>query len=225
MYDTIVIGAGIMGGAAASNLAKAGASTLVLEQFSRGHTFGSSHGDNRIIRLIYEKQFYTELMKHAYTEWREVEKESGKDLLFTTGSVIIGPEGHDYLHDMRVSLNAAGVESEWWDQRQLADCFPQFRIGDSVAVLWQKDTGFLSASMCVLAYLQLAEAHGAEVRENTSVIEINWQGTHPEVITTEGRFQGKKVILTTGAWTGQILSELNLPLTVTLAAGCLLSTN
>ncbi|MYE89912.1 FAD-dependent oxidoreductase, partial [Candidatus Poribacteria bacterium] len=101
MYDVIVIGAGVMGSATAYYLAKAGASTLVLEQFSRGHTFGSSHGDNRIIRLIYEKQFYTELMKHAYAEWREVEKESGKDLLFTTGSVIIGPEGHDYLHDMR----------------------------------------------------------------------------------------------------------------------------
>ena len=76
-------------------LPRQGASTLLLEQFSRGHTFGSSHGDNRIIRLIYEKQFYTELMKHAYAEWRKVEKESGKDLLFTTGSVIIGPEGHE----------------------------------------------------------------------------------------------------------------------------------
>ena len=65
MYDAIVIGAGVMGSATAYYLAKAGANTLVLEQFSRGHTFGSSHGDNRIIRLIYEKQFYTELMKYA----------------------------------------------------------------------------------------------------------------------------------------------------------------
>ena len=199
MYDAIVIGAGVMGSATAYNLAKAGASTLVLEQFSRGHTFGSSHGDNRIIRLIYEKAILYRIDEaHAYAEWREVEKESGKDLLFTTGSVIIGPEGHDYLHDMRVSLNAASVESEWWDQRQLADRFPQFRIGDDVEVLWQKDTGFLYASGCVLTYLQLAEAHGAEVREDTPVTEINWQGTHPEVITNGERFQGKKVIVTAG---------------------------
>ena len=129
MYDAIVIGAGAMGSATAYYLAKTGASTLVLEQFSREHTFGSSHGDSRIIRLIYEKQFYTELMKYAYAEWRELEKASGKDLLFTTGSVVIGPKGHDYLHDMRVSLDAAGVESEWWNQRQLSDRFPQFRIG------------------------------------------------------------------------------------------------
>ena len=215
MYDAIVIGAGIMGSATAYYLAKAGASTLVLEQFSRGHTFGSSHGDNRIIRLIYEKQFYTELMKYAYAEWRELEKVSGADLLFTTGSVVIGPEGHNYLRDMGTSLDAAGVESEWWDQRQLSDRFPQFRIGNGVDVLWQKDTGFLYASACVLTYLQLAEAYGAAVREDTPVIEINWQGTHPEVITKGERFQGKKVIVTAGGWTGQILSELNLPLTVT----------
>ena len=198
MYDAIVIGAGIMGSATAYYLAKAGASTLVLEQFSRGHTFGSSHGDNRIIRLIYEKQFYTELMKYAYAEWRELEKVSGADLLFTTGSVVIGPQGHDYLRDMRVSLDAAGVESEWWDQRQLSDHFPQFRIGDGVDVLWQKDTGSLYASACVLTYLQLAEAYGAEVREDTPVIEINWQGTHPEVITEGERFRAKKVIVTAG---------------------------
>ena len=57
IYDAIVIGAGGMGSAAAYHLACAGARTLVLEQFSRGHAFGSSHGDSRIIRLAYEKQF------------------------------------------------------------------------------------------------------------------------------------------------------------------------
>ena len=78
MYDAIVVGAGVMGSATAYYLAKTGASTLVLEQFSREHTFGSSHGDSRIIRLIYEKQFYTELMKYAYAEWREWKRHRGR---------------------------------------------------------------------------------------------------------------------------------------------------
>ena len=215
MYDAIVIGAGAMGSATAYHLAKSGARTLVLEQFSRGHTFGSSHGDTRVIRLVYDKQFYTELMKSAYAEWRDLEKASGKDLLFTTGSVVIGHEGHEYPHKMRTSLDAAGIESEWWSQRQLAERFPQFRIEDGMNVLWQKDTGFLYASACVLTHLQLAEAHGAEIREDTPVIGLDWQGDNPEVITKGERFRGKKVIVTAGGWAGQILSELNLPLTVT----------
>ena len=73
IYETIIIGAGGMGSAATYHLARAGADILTLEQFQRGHTLGSSHGDNRIIRFFYDKQFYTELMKTAYDEWRKLE--------------------------------------------------------------------------------------------------------------------------------------------------------
>ena len=64
IYDAIVVGAGGMGSATAYHLAKSGADVLVLEQFQRGHTFGSSHGETRIIRFFYDKPFYTELMKN-----------------------------------------------------------------------------------------------------------------------------------------------------------------
>ncbi|MCH8295949.1 N-methyl-L-tryptophan oxidase [Candidatus Poribacteria bacterium] len=215
MYDAIVIGAGGMGSATAYHLAKSGAKTLLLEQFHRGHTFGSSHGDTRIIRLVYEKQFYTELMKSAYAEWRALESVSGKALMFVTGSVLITPDGHEYSTSIRASLEAAGIESEWWSPKQLASRFPQFRIDKNQSVLWQKDTGFLHASECVLTHLQLAEGHGAEVREQTAVTGIDWERDVPEVITEGGRLRAKKIVVTAGAWAKQLLSKLNLPLTVT----------
>ena len=81
IYDTIIIGAGGMGSAATYHLAKSGADILSLEQFHRGHTLGSSHGDNRIIRFFYDKHFYTELMKTAYEEWGNLESASGKKTL------------------------------------------------------------------------------------------------------------------------------------------------
>ena len=205
-----------MGSAAAYHLAKCGAKTLVFEQFSRGHTFGSSHGNTRIIRLVYNKSFYTELMKSSYACWRDLERESGNKLLFITGSVVIAPEGHDYAVNTRASLDAAGVESEWLSQDELASRLPQFNIRPSgMIVLWQKDGGFLHASECVTTHLQLAEEHGAEVRENTSVTEVNWQRSYPEVITKGERFRGKKLVVAVGPWTGRTLPDLNLPLTVT----------
>ena len=137
IYDAIIIGAGGMGSATAYHLAKSGADVLVLEQFQRGHTFGSSHGETRIIRFFYDKPFYTELMKTAYAEWRDLESVSGKSLLFITGSVGIGAKGNPYGRATRQSLDAAGVESEWWDVAQLAGRFPQFRLtgnmGDSLS--------------------------------------------------------------------------------------------
>ena len=220
IYDAIVIGAGGMGSATAYQLAKSGADVLVLEQFQRGHTFGSSHGETRIIRFFYDKAFYTELMKTAYAEWRALESASGKSLLFITGSVGIGAKGNPYGRAARESLDAAGVESEWWDAAELAERFPQFRVTNDMDILWQKDTGFLRAAECVSTHLQLAEQHGATVREETAVTDIDWQADVPTVQTEDGQFHGKKVVVTAGAWAGTLLAELDLPLTVTKQQVC-----
>ena len=219
-YDAIVIGAGGMGSATAYHLAKSGVNVLVLEQFQRGHTFGSSHGETRIIRFFYDKPFYTELMKTAYAEWRDLESVSGKSLLFITGSVGIGAKGNPYGRATRQSLDAAGVESEWWDTTQLTERFPQFRVLNDMEILYQKDTGFLRAAECVATHLRLAEQHGAVVREETRVTNIDWQTDVPTVRTENGQFQGRKVIVTAGAWAGILLSELDLPLTVTKQQVC-----
>ena len=220
IYDTIIIGAGGMGSATAYHLAKSGADVLVLEQFQRGHTFGSSHGETRIIRFFYDKPFYTELMKTAYAEWRALESVSGKPLLFITGSLCFGTKGNLYGRAVRQSLDAAGVESEWWDAAQLAERFPQFRVSNDMDILWQEYTGFLHAAECVLTHLQLAEQHGATVREQTPVTDIDWQVDIPTVRTENDQFHGKKIIVTAGAWTGILLSEMNLPLTVTKQQIC-----
>ena len=220
IYDAIVIGAGGMGSATAYHLAKAGADVLVLEQFQRGHTFGSSHGETRIIRFFYDKPFYTELMKTAYSEWRDLESASGKQLLFITGSVSLGKSGNQYTAAVRQSLDAAGVESEWWDAEQLVKRFPQFRVSNDMDILWQKDTGFLYASECVLTHQQLAEQYGTEVRENTPVVRIAWQEDIPAVYIENGQFRGRKVVVTAGAWTSSLLKELSLPLTVTRQQVC-----
>ena len=220
IYDVIVIGAGGMGSASAYHLAKSGADVLVLEQFQRGHIFGSSHGPTRIIRFFYDKAFYTELMKTAYAEWRDLESVSGKSLLFITGSVCLGASGNPYGRTARQSLDAAGVESEWWSATQLSERFPQFRVSNNMDILYQKDTGFLYASECVSTHLQLAEQHGATVREESPVTGIDWQAEVPTVCTESDQFHGRKVVVTAGAWTGKLLAELELPLTVTKQQVC-----
>ncbi len=220
IYDTIIIGAGGMGSASAYHLAKIGADVLVLEQFQRGHKFGSSHGETRIIRFFYDKPFYAELMKTAYSEWRGLESASNKQLLFTTGSVNLGENGDSYMQSLKQSLDVTDVDCEWWEQIQLSERFPQFSVSDNMDILWQKDTGFLYASECVLTHLQLAEQHGATVLENTRVIKIDWQTDFPTVHTADKQFQGRKIVLTAGAWTSYLLRELNLPLSVTKQQVC-----
>ena len=209
-----------MGSATSYHLSKSGADVLVLEQFHRGHTNGSSHGETRIIRFFYDKPFYTELMKTAYEEWRDLESKSGKQLLFITGSVCLGERGNQYVSDVQKSLDAGAVDYEWWDDAQLVNRFPQFRISDDMDILWQKDTGFLYASECVSTHLKLAEQHGADVGENTTVTNIDWQAELPTVYTENNKYHCRKVVVTAGAWTSHLLNTLNLPLTVTKQQVC-----
>ncbi|MCG9126959.1 N-methyl-L-tryptophan oxidase [Candidatus Poribacteria bacterium] len=220
IYDTIIIGAGGMGSAATYHLAKTGANILTLEQFQRGHTLGSSHGEARIIRFFYDKPFYTELMKTAYAEWRDLENVSGKQMLFITGSVNLGEKGNEYGESVRKSLDTKHVEYEVWDKTQLKERFPQFQVTDEMEIIWQKDTGFLYASECVSTYLKLAENLGATIRENTPVIRIDWEADIPTVLTEDNQFHARKVIVTAGAWTSYLLKDLELPLTVTKQQVC-----
>ncbi len=219
-YDVIVIGAGGMGSATAYHLAKSGANVLVLEQFHRGHKFGSSHGETRIIRFFYEKPFYTELMKTAYQEWRDLEASSGKQLLFITGSVNLGKSGNEYVMSVRKCMEAAGIQSEWWDANKLRQEYPQFNNTKEMDILWQKDSGFLYASECVSTHIQLAEKLGADIHDRTPVTHIDWQADIPIVHTIENQFRCNKVVVTTGAWTSSLLTELTIPLTVTKQQVC-----
>ena len=215
MYDTIIIGGGGMGSAAAYHLAKSGARVLLLEQFQPGHKRGSSHGETRGIRLSYDKFFYTQLMQTAYAEWRALEKLARRQLLFISGGITIASPSHPMLTATWDSLRNAGVAAEWWDAAQLAQRFPQFCVSADTAILWQKDSGLLHASACIAAHLQLAEQHGAEIRPDTPVTRLDWQGELVAVHTESEILQANKVVVTAGAWTGQLLAELNLPLTVT----------
>ena len=78
-YNTIVIGMGGMGSAAAYHLARRGQRVLGLEQYDVPHDQGSSHGYTRIIRMAYyEHPSYVMLLRRAYELWREIEEQVGR---------------------------------------------------------------------------------------------------------------------------------------------------
>jgi len=99
-YDTIVLGLGAMGSAALYQLAKRGNKVLGIEQFNSPHHFGSSHGETRIIRqAIGEGAEYVPLVLRSYDLFREIEKESGRQVLTVTGGLIISSRAaKSYCH-------------------------------------------------------------------------------------------------------------------------------
>src|SRR5438132_13523359 len=90
-YDVMVIGLGAMGSAALYHLARRGKRALGFDRFTPPHTFGSSHGESRIIREAYfEHQLYVPLLQRAYELWAELGCASGGPRFRPTGVLTLG---------------------------------------------------------------------------------------------------------------------------------------
>src|SRR5512135_3247414 len=137
-FDAIVLGLGAMGSAVAYHLAKKGARVLGLDRFSPPHTLGSTHGDSRVTRLaIGEGEHYTPLVQRSHALWRELEGETGENLLTTNGGLIIsGMRATSHTHVEGFfdnTLSAArkfGIAHELLDANAIRRRFPQFKVSD-----------------------------------------------------------------------------------------------
>lgn len=210
-YDVAVVGLGALGSAAAYFSAAKGAKVIAFEQFELGHVRGASHDTSRIVRTSYEAPQYVALAKSAYKDWAEIEKASGQTLLSITGGVVFLPKGGPLLaSSFSESLDANGVPYELLNAAQVAARWPQFKIADTVDVVYTPDSGIVHASRAVSAMIGLARTHGAAIKEKTGVISVKPQSGGGVIIaTTGGKFHAKKVILATDAWTNNLLAPLN----------------
>jgi sarcosine oxidase len=210
-HDTIVIGLGGMGSAAAFHLARRGQRVLGLEQFGLLHDRGSSHGLTRIIRLAYhEHPSYVPLLRRSYELWRELESLAGEQLLVITGCLEGGPKDGPMF---RGSLEAARMHDlphEVLDVAELRRRFPAYgELEPSTRVVLQPDGGFLLAERTLLAHVNQALRHGADLHFHEPV--LGWEptaGGGVTVTTERATYEADRLVLCAGAWAGRLVPRL-----------------
>jgi sarcosine oxidase len=215
--DAIVIGLGGMGSAAAYQLARRGQRVLGLERHTPGHAQGSSHGKSRVIRQAYfEDPAYVPLLLRAYELWREIEQETGKELLLITGGLMIGPSESGVFTGSLRSAREYGLYHEVLDAADLRRRFPQFTPGDDIVALYERQAGVVRPEEGVLAHLQGAEMHGAELhfQEPAERWEASPSGDGVRVTTAQGSYEAARLVIAPGPWAYDLFRELNLPLEV-----------
>jgi sarcosine oxidase len=211
--DVIIVGLGAMGSAAAYQLARRGKRVLGFDAFPAGHTFGSSHGETRIIRMAYwEHADYVPLLRRAYELWAQIEAESKAKLLHITGGVFVGPPDGTLVAGSLASANTHNLPHTLMDADEVRRRFPILHAREHEVGLYEDQAGMLLPEKCVQAQLELARDHGAELRHGDPVRK--WSAGNGEAVveTDSGRFTAGSLILTAGAWAGRVLSDLNLPL-------------
>jgi sarcosine oxidase len=214
-YNAIVVGLGAMGSATLCQLALRGWRVLGLEQFSAGHSLGSSHGDSRIIRETYfEHPLYVPLVQRAHQLWRELEERSGASLMTINGGIMIGPADGIVVSGSLRSAAEHNLRHELLTPEATRERFPAFCLADDLVAVFDPRAGFLDPEACNSAHIDVAREAGAVARFNEPALTWVPDGTGVRVTTVSGNYLADRLVITGGAWNGELLRDLRLPLTV-----------
>ena len=215
-YDAIVAGLGGMGSAAAYHLAARGKRVLGLERHAPVHDRGSSHGESRIIRQAYfEDPAYVPLLLRAYELWEGLERETGRDLMSLVGALMIGPPDGALVSGSVASADEHGLPYEILSASELKRRYPIFEPDPDVVALYEERAGFVRPEAGVKVHLALASSLGAELRFEERITSWEAGSSGVRVETERGSYEAERLVVSAGAWAGELLAGLGLPLEVT----------
>lgn len=195
MTRVAVVGAGIMGAAAAWQLARRGADVCVYEQFELDHAHGSSHGRSRIVRLSYPDPEWVRLAVEARTGWHVLERESGRTLLELHGLIEVA--------SAREITSGSGLAAEGIEHSFLSVAEAAARgvvVPAGWAVLLEPTGGIARSDLALRAFLRAAATRGARVETGTRIDDLD-------------ALDADVVVVTAGPWLSRFFPDL--PLRVT----------
>jgi sarcosine oxidase len=208
-FDAIVIGAGGMGSAAVYHLARRGLKVLGLERYDIPHEMGSSHGYSRMIRYtLQEHPSYVPLVRRAYELWHELEETAEEKLVVTTGSVRAGPADSPYFQKAKESCDLHNIPYEILTAAEINKRFPGYRFPEEITSIYQADGGFLLPEECIVSHVRAAEAAGAVVHTQETVLDWEPQGGGVQVRTGRDTYTADRLVVTAGPWAAKLIPEL-----------------
>jgi len=204
-FDVAVLGVGGIGSAACYHLARTGLRVVGIEQFSIPHSRGSSHGVTRILREgLHENETYVPLVRRALELWRELEKISGTQLFYQTGSLDIGlPESSIVIGSLN-SCRRWSIPHEMFAAGELRRRYPVLRIYDEMVAIFQPNSGFVLAEGSITAHVNGACDHGAEIHGHEKMIDWDANGAGYTIQTTHDRYEVGQIVFTVGAWASKV---------------------
>ena len=220
MFDTIVIGKGLIGSAAIRYLSEHSPNVAAIgpdepdDWTTHQGVFASHYDQGRITRILDVDPVWALLAKRSIAQYRTIEANSGINFYTQSGGLQINYNlervdqiecvGHQLEAEFQIFRDSAALK---------AGCplfsFPEYMTG----VFEDGGAGYINPRALVAAQLTIAQQQGASIIRET-VVSIASHKSGVSVTTAEGYiYRAEKVLLAAGAYTNTLLDT---PLALTL---------
>lgn len=210
--DVIIVGGGFMGAASAFFLRKRGMSVILLErgligQQASGVNFGNVRRQGRAIEQL-------PLANRSREIWLKLKELIGEDVeLLLSGHLRIGyrPEHAERLEKYAQDAQPYGLGLQMMSAKAVHERFPY--LGPEVTSgCYAPYDGHANPRLAAPAFGRAAVREGAQVFENTEIVNVEKDGEDFRVSAADGRtFRAPAVLITAGAWGDRISAKFGEP--------------
>lgn len=214
-----VIGAGMIGAAAARHLAQGGHAVVLIgppepqDKAAHPGVFGSHYDEGRITRALDPWPFWSRASRASIARYSQIEADSGLRFFHQTGTVMAGAEDSPYIRRLCDVQQQQGLACDALRGPELAARFPFFRFDPGTLALHETEgAGHINPRMLVRAQMRLAEKAGARLLPDI-VSGIDETPAGLRIRTDRGEVQANQALVAAGGFANMVLPE-PLPLTV-----------
>lgn len=204
---TAVVGAGLMGSAAARHLAKTGLDVTLIgptepENKPRHQgAFGSHYDEGRIARCNATKPYWVEVSQASIDRYPVIETESGISFFAEAGALMVGDDA--YMDTVNAAAASYGVDSQRLKSNQLSQAFPYFAFPSHFSGAYEaRRAGHVSPRRLVAAQQKAAVSYGAK-RLEREVRAVRDGRVKTDIETLEF----DQVLVAAGGWTDALLGR------------------
>ena len=217
-FDVTVVGGGIIGLLTAWQLGESGKHTLLLEQHEISSPQGSSRGSSRMYGDTHLRDIDFHLARDSRYLWRELERETGQELLYLNGGLDI-TVSRDSIMEIAAKLNSRRIPFDLFEGAAFGRKYPQWRRNSKTYAIYSPNGGILRADRCINAAVSAARKQKVVIRDWSRVVGIDPEGPSKTVLVkiSSGKiYRTQKLVIAAGPWAQRILMRLGvgLPLDV-----------
>ncbi|MUV38785.1 Sarcosine oxidase [Lentibacillus sp. JNUCC-1] len=207
--DVAVIGLGTIGSMTCWNLSKKGVSVLGFEQFGIGHDRSAHGGGSRRFVVASSSMNHTAFSKESHQLYRELEEDTGQQLLSSGGTLTIGDPNTDRMKNVIKCVEAYNIPHEILDKDETKRRFPMHDLFDGEIAVFDKLGGVLRPEQIVVTAVNRSRQLGAKVYTYTKVTGIEPDANGVTIHTdNEQTFRVGKVIISAGPWANEVYPDI-----------------